>query len=227
MLGVGFMAGTFVLSDTMDQAFDDLFAEGSEKVDAQVQGEVLFSDPFGGMGDQRKLLDASLLDQVRAVDGVVEAEPFVITIGFGTSNRVLGSDGEAIGASQGPPTLIENWYDNDQLSAYDLTEGRGPESDDEIALNVAAVEEGEFRIGGPVEVLTQFGPKTYTLVGQFLFGTAKSSAGAISADFTLAEAQRLAGTDGQIQQVVAKAEEGICRRSWSSGSRPCSRRRPR
>ncbi len=58
MLGVGFMAGTFVLSDTMDRAFDDLFAEGSEKVDAQVQGEVLFSDPFGGMGDQRKLLDA-------------------------------------------------------------------------------------------------------------------------------------------------------------------------
>jgi putative ABC transport system permease protein len=209
MLGVGFMAGTFVLSDTMDQAFDDLFAEGSEKVDAQVQGEVLFSDPFGGMGDQRKLLDASLLDQVRAVDGVAEAEPFVITIGFGASNRVLGSDGEAIGASQGPPTLIENWYDNDQLSAYDLTQGRGPESDDEIALNVAAVEEGEFRMGGPVEVLTQFGPKTYTLVGQFLFGTAKSSAGAISADFTLAEAQRLAGTEGQIQQVVAKAEEGI------------------
>ena len=59
VLGVGFMAGTFVLSDTMDQRFDDLFATANEEVDAQVQGKVLFSDPFGGMGDQRGLLDPS------------------------------------------------------------------------------------------------------------------------------------------------------------------------
>ena len=52
VLGVAFMAGTFVLTDTLDKVFDDLFAEGNAKVDAQVQGEVLFSDPFGG-GDQR------------------------------------------------------------------------------------------------------------------------------------------------------------------------------
>ena len=38
-----------------------------------------------------------------------------------------------------------------------------------------------------------------------LFGTAKSSAGAVSAEFTLEEAMRLAGTDGDIQQVVAAA----------------------
>ena len=61
MLGVAFMAGTFVLTDTLDQVFDDLFAEGNENVDAQVQGEVLFSDQFGG-GDQRALLDADLVD---------------------------------------------------------------------------------------------------------------------------------------------------------------------
>ena len=61
VLGVAFMCGTFVLTDTLDQVFDDLFAEGNAKVDAQVQGDVIFSDPFGG-GDQRVLLDPSVLD---------------------------------------------------------------------------------------------------------------------------------------------------------------------
>ena len=208
VLGVAFMAGTFVLTDTMDRTFDDLFATNSEQVDAQVQGTVLFSDPFG-MGDQRNLLDLSLLDKVRAVPGVREAEPFVITLGFGASNRVLDKEGEAIGATQGPPTLIENWYDNPELSPYRLTEGRGPETDEEIALNVQAVDDGKFDVGDKVAVLTQFGRKDYTLVGQFLFGTAKSSAGAISADFTLEEAQRLAGTDGRLNQIVTAADEGL------------------
>ena len=208
VLGVAFMCGTFVLSDTLDRSFDDLFATANEEVDAQVQGEVLFADPFGG-GDQRKLLDASLLDEVRAVDGVAEVEPFVITVGFGSTNRVLGADGEPIGATQGPPTLLENWYDNPKLSAYELTEGRGPEANDEIALNVAAVEDGDLEVGDTVAVLNNFGRSEYTLVGQFLFGTAKSSAGAVSADFTLAEAQRLAGIEGQLHQVLASAEDGL------------------
>ena len=87
VLGVAFMAGTFVLTDTLDKVFDDLFAEGNANVDAQVQGPVLFSDPFSG-GDQRELLDASLVDTVAAVPEVDEAVPYVLTLGFGSNNRV-------------------------------------------------------------------------------------------------------------------------------------------
>ena len=74
VLGVAFMAGTFVLTDTLDKVFDDLFAEGNANVDAQVQGPVLFSDPFGG-GDQRELLDAALVDTVAAVPEVDAGRP--------------------------------------------------------------------------------------------------------------------------------------------------------
>ena len=63
VLGVAFMAGTFVLTDTLDKVFDDLFAQANDEVDTQVQGEVLFSDPF--QGDQRALLDADLVDDGR------------------------------------------------------------------------------------------------------------------------------------------------------------------
>ncbi len=207
VLGVAFMAGTFVLSDTLDKVFDDLFAEANEEVDTHVQGEVIFSDPF--MGDQRAVLDPALLDEVAAVEGVESAVPFVTTIGFGSTNRVLDDEGEPVGASQGPPTLIESWVEDESLSPYVVQEGRPPQADDEMALNQAAVEDGGFELGQPVTVVSQFGRQEYELVGIISFGTAKSSAGAVSAEFTLAEAQRLAGTDGQIHNIFARGADGI------------------
>jgi putative ABC transport system permease protein len=221
VLGVGFMAGTLVLSDTVGRTFDDLFAKTNESIDAQVQGTSLFSDDFGGLGDQRNLLSPSLVDEVRGVDGVDQADGYVITVGFGASNRVLGKDGKPVGSSQGPPTLLESWHDPDLgLSAYKLTKGRGPEADDELALNVAAVEDGDLEVGDQVRVLTQFGLKEYRLVGEFLFGSAKSSAGAVSADFTLREAQRLAGIGDQVQQVVASARPGVSQQELVSRIQP-------
>ncbi|MGQ0832011.1 MAG: ABC transporter permease [Microthrixaceae bacterium] len=210
VLGVAFMAGTFVLTDTLDKVFDDLFAVANDEVSTQVQGTVLFTDPFGG--DQRALLDAGLVDAVAAVEGVERVAPYVITIGFGSTNRILDPEGKPVGPAQGPPTLIESWVPDPALTAYDVQDGRGPTADNEIALNVAAIEEAGFELGDKVTVVGQFGRQEYTLVGSLLFGTAKSSAGAISADFTLREAQRLAGTNGKIQQVNARAEPGISER---------------
>src|SRR5690349_3045760 len=80
VLGVSFMAATFVLGDTFNKFFDDLFSTGGEKVDTQVQGPVTVSDPFSGQ-DQHGPIDESLVDEVAAVPGVRVAEPYVITIG--------------------------------------------------------------------------------------------------------------------------------------------------
>ncbi len=209
VLGTAFMSGTFVLADTLDKVFDDLFSEVNENVDVQVQGVELFDGGFGGGPDARELLDPALVDAVRAVEGIERAEPFVQTVGFGSVNRILDDEGDPIGATQGPPTLIESWIDDDVLSPYRLVgDGRAPTADDEIALNVAAAEDGGWQLGDPVRVLTQFGEQTYTLVGTFTFGTAESSAGAVSADFTLAEARRLAGLDRGIQVILAGGADG-------------------
>jgi putative ABC transport system permease protein len=204
VLGVAFMAGTFVLTDTLDQVFDDLFAEANDEVDAQVQGEILFSDPFGG--DQRANLPEGLVDEVAGVEGVGGAEPFVTVIGFGSINRVLDDDGDPVGSSQGPPTLFENWVEDAALSPYVLQDGRGPESDDEIAMNLGAVEDADFEIGDRIAVVGQFGREEYELVGVFTFGSAKSAAGAVSVEFTLPAVQRLAGLEGEIQNVLARGD---------------------
>ncbi|WP_436794966.1 ABC transporter permease [Actinospongicola halichondriae] len=208
VLGVAFMSGTFVFADTIDKVFDDLFSDVNEAVDVQVQGVTLFDGGFGG-GEARENLDISIVDTVAAVEGVDRAAPFVQTLGFGATNRVIGPDGEVLGASQGPPTLLESWIDDDVLNPYDLADGAAPTAADQIALNVAAADDAEIEIGDTLTVLTQFGESSYTLVGTFTFGEAESAAGAISADFTLPEAQRIAGLDGLTQVVVAAGDGSV------------------
>ena len=123
---------------------------------------------------------------------------------------MLDADGEPIGRRTGPPTLLESWIDGQPPHAYEVADGRGPEADDEMALNVAAANDGDFEVGDTVTLVTQLGSKEYTLVGTVLFGTAESSAGAVSVEFTLAEVQRLAGTDGRRSRPCwPGAEEGV------------------
>jgi putative ABC transport system permease protein len=208
VLGVAFMSGTFVFADTIDRVFDDLFGETRAGVDVQVQGVALFDGGLGGQ-DARELLDTRLVEQVAGVEGVAVAEPFVQIFGFGAQNRVLGPDGEPLGAAAGPPTLIESWITDERLSPYRLASGRAPSSDDQIALNVAAAEDAGFSLGDPVRVVSQVGEDTYTLVGTFTFGEAESAAGSVSAGLTLAEAQRLAGLEDRTQVILAAGEDGI------------------
>jgi putative ABC transport system permease protein len=208
VLGVAFMSGTFVFADTIDKVFADLFGETRSGVDVQVQGVELFDGGFGGQ-DARELLDIGLVDAVAAVEGVAVAEPFIQTVGFGSQNRVLGPDGEPLGAAAGPPTLIESWVESDQLNPYRIATGEPPSRDDEVALNVAAAEDAGFELGDEVRVVSQLGEATYRLVGTFTFGEAESAAGAVSADFTLAEAQRLAGLEGRTQVVLAAGDGSV------------------
>ena len=212
VLGVAFMSGTGVFSQTLSEVFDDLFATVSENVDARVQGTVLFENTFEG-GDERATLPESLVADVRRVEGVAAAVPYVESIGFGPTNRVLDAEGDAVGASNGPPTLLQSWLDDDELNPFELTDGsRAPQSDREMVLNVAAVEDGEFELGDTVTVATQFGNAEYTLVGTARFGDADSAAGAVNALFTLREAQRLAGADGAVDSILVRAADGVSQR---------------
>jgi putative ABC transport system permease protein len=72
-LGVAFLAGTLILTDTMKVAFEQLFGKVSAGTDAVVRQEAAF-DQASGVGLSRGPIDASVLDQVEAVDGVRAAE---------------------------------------------------------------------------------------------------------------------------------------------------------
>src|SRR3954465_5322483 len=86
-LGVAFMAGTLVLSDTIGRTFDDMFGDAYKNTDVVVRQTAAFEGVAGGeTAAQRGRIDASLLGPLRAVKGVVLAEGTI----FGYA-RLLGS----------------------------------------------------------------------------------------------------------------------------------------
>ena len=115
VLGVAFMAGTLVLSSTVNNVFDDLFGDLGKNVDAIVRGDVLFESDFGGV--QRGFLDESVIGAVRDVDGVANAEGSIQTAQI----TLLDSKGDPMGGF-GPPTIVGSWDPDDQLSSYQVVE---------------------------------------------------------------------------------------------------------
>src|SRR5687768_957490 len=76
VLGVSFVAGTFVLTDTLASTFDNLFAEVTGSTDAQVRATEKLT-PVNPADADRKPVPANLLDKVKGVDGVAEAAGYV------------------------------------------------------------------------------------------------------------------------------------------------------
>jgi len=83
-LGVAFLAGTLLLSDTLRANFDRLFTQADSGTDVVLRG----ATQIGAGNATRTGVDASLLPRVRTVPGVADAQPFLD--GYG---QLLGRDG--------------------------------------------------------------------------------------------------------------------------------------
>src|SRR5579864_4661648 len=100
MLGVAFMAGTLVLTDTVTATFNGVFSSVYKGVDAVVRDKAVFQGP-NNSGAQRGRVPASLVAELSHVPGVKVAEGGV----FGYA-RLVGKDGQALGnPAAGAPTL--------------------------------------------------------------------------------------------------------------------------
>ena len=146
-----------------------------------------------------------LLATVQGVDGVAAAEGAVLVNGA----QVIGSDGEPL-ATGGAPNYGANWSDDEALSPFRLTEGRGPTGPGEFALDSQAAESGELAVGDTVSIVTPEGAIESELVGVFRFGTSGNLAGASIAAFTTEEAQSLmlSGRDAYTT-IEVQIDEGL------------------
>ncbi len=95
VLGVAFVAGTFVLTDTIGKAYDGIAATKYHGTDALVRSHRAVDDGIGGT--TRGSIPAAVLDDVRHVDGVAAADVSVEGVA-----RLVGHDGRAARGRTGP-----------------------------------------------------------------------------------------------------------------------------
>ncbi|MGH1491841.1 MAG: ABC transporter permease [Acidimicrobiales bacterium] len=203
ILGISFLAGTLIFTDSVQRAFDDLFATVFETTDASVRSTETIDAGFGVQ--VRARIDESIVETIASVDGVVAAEGFV----QGTAT-VIGSDGEPIGdPGQGPPTFGFSWAEDDELSQFAVTDGREPSGPGEVVLDQTTADAGGFSVGDQIRILAASGSEEYELVGVARFGTSGSVGGATTALFQIEEAQRVLGVAGQVDAVGVRAADGI------------------
>jgi putative ABC transport system permease protein len=204
MLGVAFVSGTFVLTETISNTFNGLFNDIYQHTDAVVRAKEEFSGQgFGNEG--RGTVSADILPTVRNADGVAAADGTVqgLAIIVDKQGKALGSNG------RGAPTLGFSYIPDRELSTIHLVEGRGPRGPNEVVIDKGSADDAGYRVGDKVPVITKAGRDEYTLTGIVKFGSTNSLLGATIAAFAPNTATRLLGTPGQFQAIDVKASSGV------------------
>jgi len=210
LLGVAFLSGTLVLSDTLRANFDTLFTSVTGDTGAIVRNATKVDD---NPGTPRGPIDLSVADRVRAAPGVRSTQPVVDGLG-----QIVGRDGKAI-KTMGPPRA-SNWIADPSLTPYRLAEGRAPQAPDEVVVNRGAAKKGDLHVGDRTTIQTPR-PVPVKVVGIVTFQDADGFGGSSYTAFSLQGAQRhLVKQPGQVSSILVKAAPGVSQEELVRGLRP-------
>jgi putative ABC transport system permease protein len=203
VLGVGFTAGTFILTDTALASFDDLFGQAYSNVDVVVQAQQAFTPTGGGGGggggQELNPVPESLLPKVQAVPGVRFAEGSVQAF----AQIIDPATGKSI-TTGGAPTIGSSWSAN--LSAFTLVEGAAPVGPHQVVIDAGTAADHHLVVGQQVRIGTFAGTDAYTISGVVRFGSSNSLLGASFAIFDLPTAQRLFDREGTFDFIYVQGD---------------------
>ena len=207
VLGVAMISGTYILTDTVQKAFNELLVDSYAGTDAVVTGKGL-DISIDGDKPPPPPVDASLLDTVRGVDGVALATGSILDE---DNTKVLTPEGESVN-SEGWPTLGFGLDPDPALARFNpltLLEGAWATAADEIVIDEGTADEQGYEVGDTVEVSTLQPKQPFTVAGVARYGEVQSL-GAISfVVFTIPTAQELLGRQGQYDAISVAANEGL------------------
>jgi putative ABC transport system permease protein len=196
VLGVAMISGTYVLTDTINKSFSEVFAQANSGTDVVIAPSKIDEDFFS---DPPPLKDG-LVARVRAVEGVRAAAGGVqgdISIRNAKGDRVGGNVNLVLSTQPKP------------LDPFTFVEGRAPRAADEMALSAKAFKDEGFKLGDRVKVVGDEGAQLFTLVGSATFGDVDTVAGFPAGIVTLPTAQALTGHRGEISTISVAARDGV------------------
>ena len=202
ILGTAFLSGTFVFRDTINQTFDRLFADVFRDVNAYVRSTTFLELDFGG--EQRAATPVSVLETVRGVAGVTSATGDIQAFA-----RVIGKDGEPLGSEGNGPPTFGGIASSDSAGLWSITEGRLPVGANEVVLDKATADNGEFVVGDNVRVVAVRGTREFTLVGIASYGDISSPGGATFALFDQPTASEFLLQPGFVDAILVEGDDSV------------------
>jgi putative ABC transport system permease protein len=196
-LGVALVSGTYILTDTINESFGQIFSESLKGTDVAITAKTdIASDDTGPPA-----FDASLLPRVREVEGVEAAAGSVFALG-----KFVKANGDALTQSFAP-NFISSLLPP-RFETLDYVEGRKPRAASEASIDTQTADNAGLEIGDQLRVAGAKRVKAYRVVGLTKLGDSNFG-GAGIAQMILPEAQRVTDRVGKFDQISVAAADGV------------------
>ncbi|MEW2247158.1 ABC transporter permease [Streptomyces sp. NPDC058733] len=198
MLGVAFVSGTLVFTNTISQAYEKSSAKGFDHVDVAVEPRSK-TDTGNTVGKRPELTQAQL-DTSAKVPGAASA--IGVVNGF---TAIADQNGKLIGG--GFRTEGGNYW-GAKDPRYPLVEGHAPTGKDQVLIDAKTAERAGYEVGDTVRISVDGPVLTPTITGVFTTDDGNVAAGGSLALFDTATAQRLFGKPGTYDEIDVQAAPG-------------------
>ncbi|MFJ8211161.1 ABC transporter permease [Streptomyces sp. NPDC096033] len=201
-LGVAFVSGTLVFTDTLGKALSGQSAKSYDGIAVSVTSWGPSRDEDGQKQGEPGISQQTL-EKVKAVGGVDSVSGRVSGFaGVGDENgKLIGSGWANKGSNYAP---VKDGKD----PRYTFTEGTGPAKDDQIALDKESAAKGGYKTGDKVRVATNGPVREFTLSGVFTTEDGAVSAGGSLVLFDTKVAQELYLQPGFYDELAVAAKAG-------------------
>jgi putative ABC transport system permease protein len=198
-LGVALMAGTYILTDTINHAFAEVFGTAyANKAVVVTEKETLGR----GAGSEVSVLNAATIARVRAVPGVAAASGSI-----SSQAALLTTSGKRL-TSGGAPALVDA-VQPPRFEAFTAARGHLPSAGDEVAVDQATANRKHLRLGEQIVVAGRSPARRYTITGIAKFAGSESFGGASVVLLVAQQAQYVAGEPGAYDGINVANSPGV------------------
>src|SRR3954453_3003245 len=195
VLGVAMVSGTYVLTDSIQKAFDGIFTGSYQGTSAVISGKEIVDFSTSG----NATVPQSLLQKVRGADGVQQAEGAIFDLqSEGDTVKLYNDKGEAAGNSQSPSFGFGFDASADRFNPMNLVSGRWATGSSQVVIDEGTAKDQNWAIGDRIKAAAEGPAGEFTVTGIARLGGVSSLGGATLAIFDLATAQQLLKKEGQL-----------------------------
>ena len=200
LLGVSFVSGAFVLTDSLGKVFDTLVSTVTSGTSVTVQGVASLGSNDAA---DREPVTQAVLDRVKAVNGVRDAAG-----NMSVQTQLVLPNGKVYGTG-GPPTIGVTMNPGSPQESLRLRSGKSPVGPDQVAVDAATGRDAHLALGDKVAILGKGTKHDATVVGFVGFASSDSFAGATLVAFDGPTSQVVLGTPGTWTNVTVAAASGV------------------
>ena len=204
ILGVTFVSGTLVLTDTIRSTFEGVLSNVDKGVAVQVKGASP-ATATGRLSGATLPLPEQVLARVQKVSGVADAVGVVERSGVS-----LLTDGQVVGGTDQRTLLGLNWISDSQLSTFQLTSGTAPRASNDVVINSRTATDGHLVVGQQIQVSFEASAaQTFVISGIATYGGQSSIATEGFALFTLPTAESVLEANNTFDVIDVSAQSGV------------------